>query len=86
MLQRVTDVRALLKTAERQIQRVKNKEIRASLQYDYQQAEVPVIEAVHYAHAFVFADTEERLAIAAKRAEALNERLANPPSTSRPQR
>lgn len=86
MLQRVTDVRALLKTAERQIQRVKNKEIRASLQYDYQQAEVPVIEAVHYAHAFVFADTEERLTVAAKRAEALNERLANPPSTSRPQR
>lgn len=80
LLQRVHDIRALLNTAKRQIKRVSDKKLRASLQYDYEQAEVPLIEAVHYAHAFVFADTEERLEVAARRADALDDRLANPPA------
>jgi hypothetical protein len=79
LLERVHDIRSLLTSAKRLIRRVSDQKVRASLQYDYEQAEVPLIEAVHYAHAFVFADTEERLGVARRRVEALTDRLANPP-------
>jgi hypothetical protein len=48
-LQGVRDVRQLLDHAKPIIKRVKDGELRPSLQYAYDQAEVQLIEAVHAA-------------------------------------
>ena len=76
LLQNVHDVRGLLNTAKPIIKRVRDTSLRASLQNDYDQAGVPLAEAVSAAHAFVFTNSEERLGVARARAEALLERLA----------
>jgi hypothetical protein len=77
LLQSVRDVRELLNTAKPMIKRVKDGAVRASLQYDYEQATVPLMEAVSGAHAFVFTNSEERLNVARARAEALLQKLAD---------
>lgn len=77
LLQNVRDVRQLLNQAKPIITRARDAALRASLQYDYEQAQVPVTEAVHAGHAFVFTDARERLGVARARADALLERLAN---------
>ena len=77
LLQNVRDVRELLNTAKPMITRVKDSARRTSLQYDYDQATVPLTEAVGGAHAFVFTNSEERLGVARARAEALLEKLAD---------
>jgi hypothetical protein len=59
---------------------VKDETRRESLQYTYDQAEVPLIEAVLAGHSFVFDRLEERLGVARRRAETLLEQLANPPA------
>lgn len=76
-LQNVRDVRKLLDSAQTLIKRTKNAAVRESLGYDYQQAQVPLTEAVHDGHAFVFTDARERLAVAHARTSALLERLSN---------
>lgn len=81
LLQDVRDVRELLNHAKAILTRVKNVEVRASLRYDYDQAEVPLTQAVHAAHAFVFVNSKERLGVARARAEALLARLANLPAS-----
>ncbi len=75
-LQSVSDTRDLLKQADRLIKRVDDAERRALLKYAYGQAEVPLTEAVHAAHAFVFVDADERLQVAHKRAVALLNQLS----------
>ena len=75
--QNVRDVRQVLNNARPVIKRVKDVTLRTSLEYDYDQALVPLTEAVHAAHAFVFVNARERLAVAHVRADALIERLAN---------
>jgi hypothetical protein len=75
----IGEVRALLDEAHPLIRRVKNETRRESLQYAYDQALVPLIEASVAGHAFVFDRLEERLGVARRRAEELLERLANPP-------
>jgi hypothetical protein len=77
LLQRTRDTRALLDRVRPLITRVKDAALRASLQYDYDQAEVPLKEAAHAGHSFVFDKVEERLGVAMARAEALTDRLAN---------
>jgi len=77
LLQSVRDARELLNTAKPMIKRVKDSALRASLQYDYDQATVPLMEAVAGAHAFVFTNSEERLNVARGRAEALLQKLAD---------
>jgi len=77
LLQRTRDTRVLLDGVQPLIRRVKDAALRASLQYDYDQAEVPLEEAVHAGHSFVFDKVEERLGVAMARAEALSDRLAN---------
>jgi Cytochrome c554 and c-prime len=67
-LQSVRETRTLLRQAARLLKRVDDKDRRAALQYAYDQAEVPLTEAVNAAHAFVFDDADERLAVARKRA------------------
>lgn len=75
--QNVRDVRQILNNARPVVERVKDATLRASLEYDYDQAVVPLTEAVHAAHAFVFANARERLGVSRARADALLERLAN---------
>ena len=75
--QNVRDVRQILNNARPVIKSVKDVTLRTSLEYDYDQALVPLTEAVHAAHAFVFVNARERLAVAHVRADALIERLAN---------
>jgi hypothetical protein len=77
LLQGVSDVGKLLEGARPVIARTKDTALRASLQYDYDQAKVPLTEAVHEGHAFVFTGARERLGVARARAEALLERLVN---------
>jgi hypothetical protein len=80
-------VRALLREAMPLIRRTKDAERREDLQAFYRAAEAPLADAVAAAHAFVFARSEERLATARQRAEALLEVLANPspaPTPARP--
>ena len=72
-------MRKLLDSAQPLIKRTKDATVRASLEYDYQQAQVPLTEAVHDGHAFVFTSARERLAVARVRADALLERLSNGP-------
>jgi formate-dependent nitrite reductase cytochrome c552 subunit len=77
LLQSTRDTRALLDSAKSLIKHVADAKLRASLQYDYDQALVPLLEAAHAGHAFVFDKMEERLGVAMRRAEALTDRLAN---------
>ena len=78
-LQSVRDVRKLLESAQSLIKRTNDTGARASLAHDHQQAEVPLTEAIHDGHAFVFTDARERLGVARARADALLERLARGP-------
>jgi Cytochrome c7 and related cytochrome c/Cytochrome c554 and c-prime len=77
ILQSVLETRDLLKQAARMIKRDVEADRRASLQYSYDQAQVPLTEAVHAAHAFVFDDADERLGVARRGALALLDRLAS---------
>ncbi|MBI3403157.1 MAG: hypothetical protein HY048_17225 [Acidobacteria bacterium] len=77
LLQSTRDTRRLLNSARSLITRVTDAKLRASLQYDYEQAMVPLQEAAHAGHSFVFDKVEERLGVAMRRAEALTDRLAN---------
>ena len=79
LLETIREVRALLNEAKPLIHRVKDTERQARLEEAYRQAEVPLIEAVRSGHSFVFDALEERREVAHQRAEALLERLANPP-------
>jgi hypothetical protein len=76
LMQNVRGVRETLSHARPIITRMKDVPLRTALQYDYDQASVPLTEAVHAAHAFVFDNSEERLGVARRRADALLERLA----------
>lgn len=77
LLQKTRETRAVLDGLKPVVARVKEAALRASLRYDYEQAEVPLKEAAHAGHSFVFDKVEERLGVAAARADALSERLAN---------
>lgn len=78
LLESVREIRALLDEAGPLIRRVKDQARRRSLEEEYQQAEVPLIESVRSGHSFVFGALDERREVARRRAEALLEKLANP--------
>jgi hypothetical protein len=67
-----------MKTVRSLVNRVSDKARRAQLDEAYQQAEVPLIEAVQAGHQFVYDDVKERLSVARQRIEALLAQLANP--------
>ncbi len=81
MLEGVRHVRAALEEAQSLIRRITDEERKAEAEYEYEQAEVPLIEAANAGHAFVFDNLTERLAAARSRVEALLDRLANPPAS-----
>jgi hypothetical protein len=70
--------RDLMKTVRSLVNRVNEKPRRAQLDEAYQQAEVPLIQAVQAGHQFVYDDLKERLSVARQRIEALLAQLANP--------
>lgn len=74
----VREVRAALEEARGLIKRVKDKSRRESLDLELQDARIPLAEAIHAAHMFVFEQMQERLDVARKRADLLMEQLANP--------
>jgi len=78
LLSEVSNVRMLLRQASAQIHRVKDEARRRTFDDAYEQAEVPLTEAVDSAHAFVFDQMRERLRTARERAETLLNELANP--------
>lgn len=78
LLEEVALVRELLRQATGLIERVEDPTRRQNLEEDYQQAQVPLTEAVQAAHAFVFDQMKERLTTARERSIALLNELANP--------
>ena len=72
------DSRDLLKAAKPLIGRVSDKTRRARLDDAYQQAEVPLIQAVQAGRQFVYDTLKERLSVARQRIEALFGEIANP--------
>lgn len=72
------ETRDVMKTARSLVNRVGDKTRRAQLDEAYQQAEVPLIQAVQAGHQFLFDDLKERLSVARQRLEALLGQLANP--------
>jgi hypothetical protein len=71
MLESIIDVRASMSAARRLIDRVPEGERRSRLEIAFEQAEVPLIQAVHDSHAFVFSSAVQRLAVSRERIEAL---------------
>jgi cytochrome c553 len=67
-----------LKTAKTLIGRVNDRTRRTQLEEAYQQADVPLIQAVQAGHEFVYNTLRERLAVASQRLEALFAEIANP--------
>jgi hypothetical protein len=67
-----------LKTVRSLVNRVNEKSRRTQLDEAYQQAEVPLIQAVQAGHQFIYDDLKERLSVARQRIEALLAQLANP--------
>lgn len=78
LLEGVAEVRELLRPVPNLIRRVEGEERRSQLEYDYEQAQVPLIEAVNAGHEFVFDNMNERLTVARERAERLLDQLTNP--------
>jgi hypothetical protein len=77
LMTEVAEVRTRLKEAQSIIRRIKDKSLRAKFEEQWQQAEVPLIEARNAGHEFVFDNLKERLARARQRAEDLIDALAN---------
>ena len=70
--------RDLMKTVRSLVNRVDDKSRRAQLDQAYQQAEVPLTQAVQAGHQFEYDELKERLSVARQRLEALLSQLANP--------
>jgi hypothetical protein len=67
-----------LRTARSLLNRIGAGARRTELEAAYQQAEVPLTEAVRAGHQFLYDDLKERLSVARQRIETLLVRLANP--------
>lgn len=78
LMESIVEVRALLEEARPLIRRIRDAQRRERYKDQFQQAEVPLIEAVRAGHSFTFEALEERRETARRRAEALIEALANP--------
>ena len=76
LLEDIESVRRSLAAAETLLEHVPAGERRTRLEEAYQQAEVPLVEAAHDGHAFVFDAAVDRLSVARKRVVALLVELA----------
>jgi hypothetical protein len=71
MLEGIREVRTQLSAARRLIGDVKDQARRDQLMYQYEQAEVPLVEATNAGHEFVYTNLQERLDLARRRTAAL---------------
>src|SRR3989304_4370387 len=78
-LDSIQQVRDLLKQAQPLLRRIRDAELRQRFEEQYRQAEVPIIEAVNFQHAFRYEASQERQAVSRQRAEALLDQLAPKP-------
>jgi hypothetical protein len=78
MLETIQEVRGLLSEAQPVIRRIRDAQARQRLEEQYRQAEVPIIEAVSFAHRFQYEASEERRDVSRQRAEALLRELDIP--------
>jgi hypothetical protein len=78
MLEAIQEVRGLLREAQPVIRRTRDSQARQRLEQQYRQAEVPIIEAVNFAHSFRYEASEERREVSRQRAEALLRELDIP--------
>ena len=78
LLEEITLVRELLRQSDELIERVTDDTRRSTLRDAYDQAQVPLTEAVQAAHAFVFDQMKERLTTSRERCIALLNELVNP--------
>lgn len=74
----INESRDLLNAAKSLISHVNDKARRAELEGLYEQAQVPLTQAVQAGHEFVYNNLRDRLATARQRIEALLGQLANP--------
>lgn len=70
-MEEVRRVRSDLEAARGAIDRIANPERRGALAARWQQAEVPLIQAIHAGHQFKIADADERLSVATGRVRRL---------------
>lgn len=70
-------VRQEMKLAQSLIKRVSDSKRRATLNAEYEQAQVPLTRAVNAGHKFVYDDLRQNLSVAQQRAQALLAKLAN---------
>lgn len=77
MYEGLNAVREQLKLAHAMIKRVDDKERRADLMDEYEQATVPMTRAINAGHKFVYAELDEYLTVAQDRVERLMSRIAN---------
>jgi hypothetical protein len=75
----INTVRDQLDAAKRLIDRVRDRARRDRLTDEYQQADVPLEQAIQAGHEFVYTDLEQRLDVAKQRVNDLLNHLANVP-------
>ena len=76
----INETRGLLRTAKTVIARVTDRQTRERYERTYEQAEMPLTQAVHAAHSFQFDERlAEQLSLARQRVDRLLAQLANPP-------
>lgn len=78
MVEGIREARALLKEARNLIDKISDRSRRARMEQAAEQIEVPLTQATHAGHAFVYDDLTERLETARFRLGILFEQLANP--------
>lgn len=79
-LERVREVRAQLDAARPVIDAIADTRRQQQLRNAYRQAEAPLVQSVIDGHAFVFADSNERLDVARQRTAALRQSIIGAPS------
>ncbi len=77
MMESVNEVREQLKMARRLIKDVRDPDVRRRFEAAYDQAEIPLTQAVEDGHAFVFDQMKERINTANQRVTVLLEALVN---------
>lgn len=77
MYESLNAIREQLKLANAMIKKVDDKQRRADLMDEYQQATVPLTRAINAGHKFVYTELDEYLTVAQDRVEKLMSRIAN---------
>ena len=77
MYEGLNAVRDQLKLAGAMIKKVEDKQRRADLMNDYEQATVPMTRAINAGHKFVYTELDEHLNVAQERVQRLMSKIVN---------